>query len=406
MAEELLALAETIKILNDDDALELFKKTLPTPSLLQLQVTQAEVRQRALAALAAAPGAPGRRDARLDLLELALNGKKMGFEKVVKMIDELVALLAKEQTEDDEKKAWCDAEFDASDDKKKALEHDITDLEKAIADAEETLATLKSEIEALEDAIKALDKQVAEATEQRKSEHADFLENLAADTAAKDLLEFAKNRLNKFYNPKLYTPPPKRELTEEERITVNNGGTLAPTPPPAGIAGTGIAVLAQASKDAPPPPPESFGAYAKKTEESNGVMAMMDMLVKDLDKEMTVATATEKDAQADYEAFLKESAEKRAEDTKSVADKEAAIAEFEGLLETDTEAKAADEKDLAATLEFIASLHAECDWLLKYFDVRKNARASEIDALGQAKAVLSGANYSLLQTATTMTTTM
>ena len=37
---ELVAIADTIKILNDDDALELFKKTLPTPSLLQLQVTQ------------------------------------------------------------------------------------------------------------------------------------------------------------------------------------------------------------------------------------------------------------------------------------------------------------------------------------------------------------------------------
>merc|ERR1719217_42673 len=68
----------------------------------------------------------------------------------------------------------------------------------------------------------------------------------------------------------------------------------------------------------------------------------------------------------------------------------AAIAEFEGLLESHTEAKAADEKELAGTLEVIASLHAECDWLLKYFDVRKDARASEIDALGRAKAVLSG----------------
>merc|ERR1719352_1998045 len=34
-SEELLALAETIKILNDDDALELFKKTLPSASFLQ-----------------------------------------------------------------------------------------------------------------------------------------------------------------------------------------------------------------------------------------------------------------------------------------------------------------------------------------------------------------------------------
>jgi len=240
---------------------------------------------------------------------------------------------------------------------------------------------------------------VAEATEQRKEENEDYTELMAQDSAAKEVILFAKNRLNKFYNPKLYTPPPKRELTEEERITVNNGGTLAPTAPPAGIAGTGIAVLAQVSKDAPPPPPESFGAYAKKTEESNGVMAMMDMLVKDLDKEMTVAAATEKDAQADYEKLMQESAEKRAEDSKSLEDKEAAIAELQGLLESDTEAKAADEKELAGTLEVIASLHAECDWLMKYFDVRKDARASEIDALGRAKAVLSGADYSLLQKA-------
>merc|ERR1719171_1291091 len=84
--------------------------------------------------------------------------------------------------------------------------------------------------------------------------------------------------MNKFYNPKLYKPPPKRELTEEERITLNMGGTLAPTNPPAGIAGTGIA-LAQVSERvhvaaslagsaAPPPPPETFGAYSKKSEES------------------------------------------------------------------------------------------------------------------------------------------
>merc|ERR1719321_299554 len=201
------------------------KKTLPSAaSLMQVTVSAAAVRQRALVALSAARGT--RRDPRLDLLELALKGKKIGFEKVIQMIDDLVALLAKEQAEDEEKKEYCETELDTADDTKKELEHDIADLEKAIADAEETLATLKSEIAALEDAIKALDKQVAEATEQRKEEHADFVENLAANTAAKDLLEFAKNRLNKFYNPKLYVPPPKRQLSEEDRITVNMGGTL------------------------------------------------------------------------------------------------------------------------------------------------------------------------------------
>merc|ERR1719248_260157 len=106
-----------------------------------------------------------------------------------------------------------------------------------------SVETLAAEIEALEDGIKALDKAVAEATEQRKEDHEDFVENMAADNAAKDIIGIAKNRLNKFYNPKLYKAPPKRELSEEERITLNMGGTLAPTAAPGGIAGTGVTVL-------------------------------------------------------------------------------------------------------------------------------------------------------------------
>merc|ERR1711933_429686 len=98
-----------------------------------------------------------------------------------------------------------------------------------------------------------LDKAVADATEVRKEEHEEYVEALAANNAAKDLLDFAKNRLNKFYNPKLYKPPPKRQLSEEDSIVVNMGGTLAPTAAPGGIAGTGMA-LSQTGV-APPPPP-------------------------------------------------------------------------------------------------------------------------------------------------------
>merc|ERR1719454_1577701 len=175
-------------------------------------------------------------DPRLDLIELAMHGGKMGFDKIIKMIDNLVRDLKAEQTVDDDKKKYCLAEFDKAEDKKKELDLDISDLSKAIEDAKETIATLKSEISALKDGIEKLDKSVAEATATRKEEHDDFVETLAANSAAKDLLAFAKNRLNKFYNPKLYKAPPKRELSEEERITVNMGGTLAPTAAPGGIA--------------------------------------------------------------------------------------------------------------------------------------------------------------------------
>merc|ERR1719253_755791 len=317
-AEELVALADTIKILNDDDALDLFKKTLPSASasFMQVKESSAAVQSRALEIIGEA--LRSRKSPKLDFISLALRGSKIGFEKVIKMIDDMVVLLKKEQTDDESKKEYCTTQFDSLEDKKKGLDRKHSDLETAIAEAEDTVATMKADIKALEEGIAALDKSVAEATERRKEENQDFTELMAADSAAKELLGFAKNRLNKFYNPKLYKAPAKRELSEEERITVNNGGTLAPTAAPGGIAGTGVAVLAAVSAHAeqnvaPPPPPEAVGAYKKKGEESSGVIAMIDLLVKDLEKEMTTAKTVEKNAQEDYEQLMSDAAEKRAD---------------------------------------------------------------------------------------------
>ena len=68
-------------------------------------------------------------------------------------------------------------------------------------------------------------------------------------------------------------------------------------------------------------------------------------------------------------------------------------AELEGSLEDNTAQKKSDENELMATENYIASLHAECDWLLKYYDMCKEARAGEIDSVGKAKAVISGLDW-------------
>merc|ERR550537_684868 len=111
----------------------------------------------------------------------------------------------------------------------------------------------------------------------------------------------------------------------------------------------------------------------------------MDLLVKDLDKEITIAETEEKDAQSDYEQAMADSAKKRSDDTKTLEDKEAAKADTEAALQSHQDEKASKTKELMETEQYIASLHGECDWLLQYFDVRKEARASEVDALGKAK---------------------
>merc|ERR1719162_2637618 len=364
-AEEAVALADTIKILNDDDALELFKKTLPSSasSLMQVSATSRAVRKHALEALKSSHKA----DPRLDLIEMAMHGSKIGFGKIIKMVDNLVLELKKEQTNDDDKQTYCEASFDKAEDKKKGLDLDISDLGKAIDDGKESVGTLKSELAALQDAIKALDKSVAEASATRKEEHDNYVETLAGNSAAKEVLGFAKNRLNKFYNPKMYVAPPKRELE-----------------------------LAQ-SHGAPPPPPEANLAYKKSGESSNGVLSMIDTLVADLDKENQTMEVDEKDAQKDYETLMANSQEERALKSKTITDKEAAKAQTEGEVEDNTDSKKSKTIEAMETAKYIGGLHEECDWLLQNFDARKAARSGEIDALGKAKAVLSGADYSLVE---------
>jgi len=371
--QELSTLADTIKVLNDDDALELFKKALPGASaaFVQLSVNTDSARAKALAAIRKAGKSP-----QLDFIAMAIQGKKIGFDKVIKMIDEMAATLKKEQLDDDHKKEYCAAQFDMADDKKKGLERAVSDLDTAIEDAKEGITTKKAEIEALGTSIKKLDKSVAEATEQRKEENEDYTELMASDSAAKEILGFAKNRLNKFYNPKLYKAP-AAPAAEAVFAAVSEHGVAKPAPPP-----------------------EAPGAYKKKSGESGGVIAMIDLLVKDLDKEMTVATAEETDAQGDYEGMMKDSAAKRADDSKTLADSQGTLADLEASLQSSTENKASTNKELGATVQYISSLHAECDWLIQYFEIRKEARTSEIDALGKAKAVLSGADFSLVQTKT------
>jgi len=401
-SEELLALADTIKVLNDDDALELFKKTLPgaSASFMQVDISSRSQQQQALAIIRAA-----RRGGRpeLNFLALALQGRKVNFAKVVKMIDDMVANLKVEQQNDNDKREYCETQFDLADDKKKGLERSVSNLGKAIAKEKEGIAALGEEISALQAGIGSLDKSVAEATEQRKEENADFTSLMASDAAASELLSFAKNRLNKFYNPSLYKAPPQRKLSDEDRATLAAGGTLAPVPAAGGIAGTGVTVLADVSSHnaanvAPPPPPATAAAFSKKSQESNGVIAMIDLMIGDLTKEMTEAKTTEKDSQGDYEQTMKDSAAKRAADTQTLADKQKAKAEMNADMEAHTEEKAATTQTLMATLEHIQSLHAECDWLLQYFQVRKEARTGEIESLTTAKSVLSGADFSLLET--------
>merc|ERR1719221_1358742 len=364
-------------------------------SFLQTTGSIRILKRRALAVLDAARSKRKLPEPRLDFIALALQGKSGGtFDKVIGMIDEMGGILAEEQKADDEKKAYCESELDATEDQKKSLEHKVDDLGAALEDTKGMIATLTEEIAALVEGIEALDKAVVEATENRKAENVAYKELMAADTAAEKLLAMAGNRLAKFYTPKLYVAPPKQELSADQRIAVNMGSEAAPTEPPMFVE----VRQHDAGSVAPPPPPETWGAYKTKGEEHGGVVAMLNMLKADLAKEMQTATVDEEDAQAEYEKMMADSAEKRRVDSESLADKESAKADLESKALKLKEEETATMKEVLGKADTLKTLHLECDWLVSNFEVRKEARAGEVDALKKAKAVLSGADYSFIQT--------
>merc|ERR1719181_942288 len=357
-AEEITAVGATIKILSDDDALDLFKKTLPSPgeSLLQVR-TRSSTRARAQYLLQQAQAsATGTTSIDLRLMQMALKGKKAGFEKIVAMMDNMVTLLGKEQVEDEKQKEYCEAEFEKSEDEEGELDRKIKGLNTEIEEGKEAIAALKDGIAGLLAGIADLDKSVAEATATRKEEASEYTTTKSQNSAAVQLLEVAKNQLNKFYNPTLYKAPPAQEMTEEERIYAASGGTVT-TAAPGGIAGTGVTafldelsfvqvhearrsfgpvsfVQAKAKQDGPPPPPMAVEAYKKQ--DSGGPVALIDRLKNDLKMEMQEDDMEEEQAQKDYEETMAQSAKKRATDSKTIVEKESQMAEAEAILQKAT----------------------------------------------------------------------
>merc|ERR1719316_365061 len=294
-ADEIKAISETIEMLNSDDALELFKKTLPAAAaLIQTSASTRSQMRRVRTLIESAMGSDKEHSVNRHLILAALKSGTGGFEKVNTMIDGMNEVLEGEQVADDKQDVWCLAELDKGKEEAKATEQDIGDLSSAIDEQRESIETTASEIAALKKGLEDLDKSVAEATEQRKDEHAEYIDEAASNQAAVELLGMAKNRLNKFYNPTLYKEP---EPVAEEEFFVQR-------------------------RAAPGPPPETFSGEYKKSESSAGIINMIDEMGKEMEDEMAEAKRDEEEGQKDYEETMNDAATKRADDSKLMVTKE------------------------------------------------------------------------------------
>merc|ERR1719478_1751103 len=124
--------------------------------------------------------------AELALIEFGLKTKAKKFDptKILAMIDGMVKVLGEEQKDDDATKSYCDKELTKSEQEKKDTEEAIATSEAAIDEMTEESAALADEIKMLQKEVKDLDKAVAEATEQRKEEHGEFITFQTENNAA------------------------------------------------------------------------------------------------------------------------------------------------------------------------------------------------------------------------------
>merc|ERR1719271_1453173 len=137
-------------------------------------------------------------------------------------------------------------------------------------------------------------------------------------------------------------------------------------------------------------PPVAQATYEKNAGAS-GVMSMIEKLIyeaRDLEKD---SRKGEQEEQAQYEALVEDTNDSVKALQKQIVTKTAEKAEAsQEKIEADGELKDT-EAEIEGLGKYNADLHGECDYILKNFDVRQQARQQEIEALQQAKSILSGA---------------
>merc|ERR1719198_2888661 len=225
-----------------------------------------------------------------------------------------------------------------------------------------TMDTLDKNIEALKAEVADLQVQMKNASEEREKMNKDFQVTVADQRATQKLLSAALNVLKGFYN--------KASLAQVDSKT-------------------------ESSQPAGPPPPSGFKKMEKNAA-SGGVMGMMQQIIDDAKTMEQEALTAEEDAQRAYESFVNETNTAIDEKVKDITHK----SEQKAKAESDKVETEVQRDESMATLETLsqenADLHRSCDFLLKNFDLRKQLREEEIEALKGGIAMFSGATFSAL----------
>merc|ERR1719183_1188211 len=345
---EMEACSKALAVLSSDDAHDLFTKTF-NPAFVQTSMTP-ERRSKAAAVLSRA--AEKMQSPRL--AAIAMRVRLDAFEKVKTAIDDMVSQLLKEKEDEIKHKDFCVEEFNTNQLQTEEKEREKSDLLAKIEDLEMTIKTLSADIDRLKSEISESQVQMKRAGEDREKQNKEFQQTVADQRATQKLLNAALEILKGFYEKK------EAALLQQE---------------PAG-----------------PPPPPGFKDY-KKNAAAGGVMGMIQQIINDAKAMEADAIRSEEDAQKAYEDFVKETNASIEAKSKEMINKTEEKAKAEADLTESNESKDNVMLELEQLSNYNAELHQSCDFVMKNFEIRQTARDEEIDALKQAKAILSGANF-------------
>jgi len=368
-SQEILAVSEALEIITSDDNREMLYKS--TSFLQVTEGTEMQMRRnRASTSLrTAAQGPSFDADDLLDawhnrkspslvsgpraqLSTLAVTVQLDSFTKVKAAMDKMVADLKKEQQEEAELKAFCTKEFNQNEKETYANTEQKEDLEAKMDELAALIKKLGEEIADAQSQIAETQLGVKKASQTREEQNAEFQTTVSDQRATQTILTKALDRLKAFYK--------KAE-------------------------GGGAAFVQQGQT-----PPVQFNKM-KKNAGASPVIGMIEQIIEDSKATESGAISTEREAQANYETFVKDSNNLVKELTDSVTEKTKSIASSKTEAEDAKSDHIATVEELELLSQHKAELHGQCDFVLSNFDIRQKARLQEIEAIGEAKAILSGA---------------
>lgn len=356
--KEIQAVSETIKILEDDEAKEAMLGTFNFLQVSSSEKSSNEKLRRIDAAKALRQASRQLKAPQLSIL--ATTVELDAFSKVKKAIDDMVAMLKQQQADEVKKTDYCKSGIHSNEMATEKATTQKTDLEAKVDDLESTVKSLTDGIADDRQEITGLETELQLASQERKKANQEFQNTIADQITTIAVLTKALDKLATFYNAQFLQTKANPAFIQKHKAGRKQ------TPPVAQMEYT-----------------PSSG--------SSGVMQMIEKLMGDAKVLMADAKAGEMTAQASYEKLI--------EDTNG------SIAALRKSINSQTRGKVRSTKDLGLAqsdladttqeldglAKFNSDLHADCDYLLRNFDLRQKARNEELEALRHAKSILSGA---------------